>query len=284
MMKNQKLNQSGIGHLGLFLAVLVIAAIGFAGWRVYTTNKNKGVENNQVSQSGNKEGSAEIIKWEFNGNEWKPSEAPPKCPNPLLSVSPVEVSKATSVLYPGQIRGQYKPHGGFRFDNASDNKVEVKMAMNATVIDGSRYIEKGEVQYMFDFINSCGIRLRYDHLAALSEPLQKIAKTFPEPKVDDSRTTKIENGQIFKAGEVIATAIGYPSPKLNVSVDFGVFDLRQSNEASKDSAYSSKHSQNKELDFYAICWLPELPAKDAAIVAGLPPGDPKSGKTSDYCK
>ena len=49
----------------------------------------------------------------------------PSCPTPLLQ-TPVDLSKVTSILYPGQERGgNYKAHGGFGFDNATDNLVTV---------------------------------------------------------------------------------------------------------------------------------------------------------------
>ena len=45
------------------------------------------------------------------------------CPAPLLQ-TPVDLSKVTSILYPGQERGgNYKAHGVFGFDNAPDNLV-----------------------------------------------------------------------------------------------------------------------------------------------------------------
>ena len=52
------------------------------------------------------------------------------CPTPLLQ-TPVDLSKVTSILYPGQERGgNYKAHGGFGFDNATDNLVTVKIPLS----------------------------------------------------------------------------------------------------------------------------------------------------------
>lgn len=88
------------------------------------------------------------------------------CPSPFVFRMPVDVRKATSILYPGQVRGgDYKPHGGFRFDNSLPREIVLTAPYDAEVIDGSRYLEgAGEIQYMFDFAHPCGIRYRFDHL------------------------------------------------------------------------------------------------------------------------
>ena len=86
-----------------------------------------------------------------------------------------------------------------------------------------------------------------------------------------------------KKGEVVATASGFVTKK-NVSMDFGVYDLRQPNTASKNSAYASAHAQEKESAFYGICWFDLLPSADAEKVKSLPAADSRAGKTSDYCK
>lgn len=41
-------NQKGFGHLGILLLVVVIAAVGFVGWKVYDNHKK---DNNSVSQT-----------------------------------------------------------------------------------------------------------------------------------------------------------------------------------------------------------------------------------------
>ncbi len=264
---------------GVITAVALVILVAILTQQPSHTKRS----NATVNISGIK--TAEQISWEYISDTWKPSGTPPVCPSPLLGVSPVDISKATAVLYPGQTRGNnYKAHGGFLFKNATNNNMPVLLSMHATVIDGSRYIQDGEVQYMFDFINSCGIRLRYDHLLTLSPTFQKIAETLPQPKVNDSQTTNIQNGQKFKAGQTIATAVGFPAPSLNVAMDFGVYDMRSPNEASKSSAYAAAHKSFAYADYYSICWLPNLPAADAKLALSLPGGDGVMGKTSDYCR
>lgn len=197
------------------------------------------------------------------------SKAQPPCPEPLILQTPVDLNKVTSILYPGQVRGgDFKPHGGFRFDNSRFNEIVVKAAMDADVADASRYIERGEVQYMFDFQTPCGMRYRFDHLLVLSPKLAKIAEQLPEAKVDDSRTTHIKEEVKVTQGEIIATGVGFRSG--NVFVDFGVYDMR-------GKAFQSPREN-------AICWFDLLPASDSAKVKSLPPADSKSGSQSTLCK
>lgn len=194
----------------------------------------------------------------------------PSCPEPLILQTPVDLDKVTSILYPGQVRGgDFKPHGGFRFDNSKNNEVEVKIPINAVFIEGSRYIEQGEVQYMFDFQTPCGIRYRFDHLLTLTSRFAKIAENLPQPKENDSRTSRIEEEINVTQGEVIAIAVGIKNNN-NVFVDFGVYDMR------------GKFFQSPREN--AICWFDLLPAADSAKVKSLPPGDSKSGSQSTLCK
>ncbi|QQG43188.1 MAG: hypothetical protein HYW45_03230 [Candidatus Daviesbacteria bacterium] len=196
------------------------------------------------------------------------SQQPP-CPEPLILQTPVDLNQVTSILYPGQERGgDFKPHGGFRFDNSKNDEIEVRAAMDSELQDASRYIEMGEVQYMFDFVAPCGIRYRFDHLLTLAPKFTAMAEKLPKAKVDDSRTTHIEPVSV-KQGEVIATAVGFKN-NTNVFVDFGVYDAR-------GKIFSNPRDN-------AVCWFDLLPPQDSAKVKSLPPADSKSGSTSTLCK
>lgn len=200
------------------------------------------------------------------------------CPTPLLQ-TPVDLSKVTSILYPGQERGgNYKAHGGFGFDKATDNLVTVTMPLNGKVNRVVRYREMGEIQYLFEFDGDCGVSFRFDHLRKLTPKFEAIVNAFPIK--EDSRTDLVSPPVAVKVGEVIATEVGFLN---NVSVDFGVYDMRQKNEASKDPVWASAHSQYP-ADSYSICWLNSLPQADSLAVKLLPSRDAKNGKTSDYCK
>lgn len=218
------------------------------------------------------------------------STATPSGQCPAL-ISPVDVTLVTSVLYPGQVRGgDYKPHGGFRLDNATtSNSVNVMAPLDAQITNGSRYLEQGELQYMFSFTTSCGLEYRFDHLKTLSAKLQVTAEKFPEAKVDDSRTTEVAGKVTVTAGEIVATAVGFEkSPddinRPNVGFDFGLYDTRKENEASKNADWVAAHQEDGDQAIYAVCWLDWLPASDAVILKALPGTDGQSGKQSDYCE
>lgn len=203
-------------------------------------------------------------------------------------LSPADLTKVTSVLYPGQVRGgDFKPHGGFRFDDAPTNQITVTAPLAAKITQGSRYIEQGELQYMFDFDTGCGLTYRLDHLRVLSAKLQAAADSLPAAKVDDSRTSRI-SGVSVAAGEIVATevglVVGHEAGKPNVFFDLGVYDNRQANEASKDAVWAKKYADKKRLAYYAVCWLDLLPSDDAATLRALPPSNADTGNTSDYCK
>jgi hypothetical protein len=200
------------------------------------------------------------------------------CPTPLLQ-TPVDLSKVTSILYPGQERGgNYKAHGGFGFDNAKDNLVTVKIPLSGKISRVVRYRELGEVQYLFEFDGNCGVSFRFDHLRKLTPKFEAVVNAFPIK--EDTRTDPVNPPVSVTVGEVIATEVGFLN---NVSVDFGVYDMRQKNEASKDPAWASAHSQYP-ADSYGICWLNSLSQADSAAVNLLPSRDGINGKKSDYCK
>ncbi len=293
--KHFKLNQNGFHVIELAIVVVVIAAIVGVGFFVLSRSKkenradDRGVNTQQPANSessGGSDSSQATVSWEFDGNKWQSSGTPPSCPDPLVfGTSPTDVSKAVSILYPGQSRGgNYKPHGGFRF-GSSTNNIKVVAPMDAQLVEGSRYIEQGEVQYMLRFTNSCGISYRFDHLLKLSSTMQEQANKLPEPKENDSRTTNFDSPISVKEGDTVATAVGFAkaSPK-NVSFDLGVYDLRKLNAAASRQAYMSQHKDFLSQAGFAVCWFDMLPSKDAKIVKALPAGDASSGKTSDYCK
>lgn len=211
------------------------------------------------------------------------------CPSPFTFKIPVDTDKVTSVLYPGQYRGgDYKAHGGFRFDRSRPDEIQVIAPYDAEVIAGARYPVNNEIQYTFDFAHPCGIRYRFGHLLTLAPKFQEIADKFPLPREPDSRTTQVYPPIKVKQGEIIATAVGltHGGPTalkgLNTFVDWGVYDYRQKNESSKDPVWAAKHPY--EIEYYAVCWFDWIPAEDRAVVLSLPSSDYQSGKSSDYCK
>lgn len=275
------------------IAILIVSAIT-VGIIVLSRNgtannpeMNTDLSNDQTVDTNNQNTNTHkaSVKWSYDNNEWVATGEVPTCPEPLL-ISPADSNLATGILYPGQFRGPYKAHGGFNFngDNTT-TKIDVKLAIDSQLITVSRYIQTGEVQYLLDFLSPCGIRVRYDHLYTLTPEFQAIMDQLPPAKVNDSTTTDIIGGKSYPAGEIIATEIGFPATNPPASVfDFGVYDYRQPNEASKDPAYIGAHQSSGATDFYAICWLDYLPQADQALLKLLPVVSGESGSYSDYCK
>lgn len=199
------------------------------------------------------------------------------CPDPLVLQTPVDLNKVTAILYPGQERGgDFKHHGGFRFDNSKPDEIEVRAPLDSNLREAQAYIEDGEVQYLFDFAHPCGIVYRFDHLETLSPKFAEFAKSLPVLSEEDWKSGGFHQKDLSNLNirvnqrEVIATSVGFRKTN-NVFVDLGVYDLR-----------GKSMFQNPRP--YAVCWFDMLTASDSAKVRSLPPGDSKSGSQSTLCK
>lgn len=264
-------------------------------WRK-SRRKNKGADGQQ-SDSGD----SQPVVWRPSDDigTFTPSSTPPACPAQPMLKPPVAFDTVKAILYPGQTRGEgqtlpgapppgYKPHGGFVFGDASGNLpgngVNVYAPLDGYVLDASRYLVSGEVQYLFDILNPCGILIRFGHLLTLSPKLQAIADALPPAREGDSRTTEVPGFVQIKTGDLLATRIGLTVLLHNAAMDFGVFDLRVFNAASSRPGYYDKPDNGPGVSSHAVCWLRDwFPAADEAILNALPPGDGVAGKTSDYC-
>jgi hypothetical protein len=266
--------QSGF-HLVIIVIIVAVVVVGVLLWVFLGRSMGK-FNPNDVSS----------VTWQFDGELWKPSGTPPACEEPLLLGSPIDVTKASAVLMPGQVRGtDFKPHGGLARADAEDNSLTVVTMRDAYLYRASRYtVEAGQVQYLFDFMDPCGIMFRFDHLATLTDQFQEYANTLPEPTDQDSRTYPMHVSTLIPKGTVVATEVGIREGK-NVFFDVGVYDLRTRNEASKTELYKtdSLRIADKEQSFFALCWFDFLNEKDKAIVKALPSRDGVSGYESDYC-
>ncbi|MET1032943.1 MAG: hypothetical protein ABWX94_00405, partial [Candidatus Saccharimonadales bacterium] len=126
--------EHGFSHILIPLFIIVLAVVGFAGYKVVQSSNNK---NKTANTTTNSEKMAMDTDWPINteitwgatgDGAWMPfpyDVVPPACPDPLnLELPTTEIKKATSILYPGQSRsgtfegkgGTYKAHGGIRFD------------------------------------------------------------------------------------------------------------------------------------------------------------------------
>jgi len=280
-----KQNETGFTLVEFILIIVVLALVGFVGYKTLAGLSGRHKHGTQTANTSASNPSYQMVRWSTDGNgNWLAVEGqPPACPTQPMFKAPADLSKVTSILYPGQTRGgDYKPHGGFRFDNIKNNEVTVTAPLDGYVYRGARYLVNGETQYMFDVINSCGVMYRVGHLLTLDNKYQELANQFPVAQEGDSRTTNVSTPVAVKAGERIATKVGTTIGGANTFFDFGVYDLRSDNPASKDPAYVQQHGL--ELAGHAVCWLKTwLPTNDETKINSLPAGDPTSGKHSDYC-
>ena len=162
------------------------------------------------------------VKWQFDGSEWSATGTPPACPEPLTFTTPVDLSRVTSILYPGQSRGgDYKPHGGFRLDGPGETGViNVIAPMDATITRASRYLGIGELQYLFEFVNDCGIMYRFDHLLGLAPPLQQIVSMLPPATAGDSRDVRVvQRGECSSLAVESCQPLGILSDRLGQYFD-----------------------------------------------------------------
>lgn len=285
-------NSHGFAIIELAIVLTVLGAITLGGIAVYNRGKHdktlvtKVPEGQSSQRTGNVQTDLQPVVWKYDQQraEWTTGATPPKCTSPLLSISPVDTSLVTSILYPGQYRGgNYKAHGGFRFDNSNAADVTVKAPMDGKLVGLKRYKEQGELQYLITIENSCGIQYRFDHVYTLSDKLNTIAEKTPEP-TEDTRSNPLE-GELridVKAGEVVATAVGFPAHG-NIGIDFGVYDLREQNDISKNKKWATLHASESSQAYYGVCWLDLLPSKDAKVLKKLGQADPSRPAISDYC-
>lgn len=203
--------------------------------------------------------------------------------------SPVDISLVSSLLYPGQIRGDdYKPHGGFRFDNREDGNIEVRAIMEGKVEKISRYeTDWGEQKLLF-YVNDCGIMVMHDHLVDVEPKLKDLYDSIPLGKVGDSRTTDVSGKNIrLGEGELIATSVGFENfpggyNEHNIFVDFGLYDLTNTNAVIYSDDFKSQHPNVEVYGTHALCWFDYLVDEDRDVVQNLVDSDPNF--ESDYCE
>ncbi|MCL5410840.1 MAG: hypothetical protein M1324_03220 [Patescibacteria group bacterium] len=258
--------------IGLIILIVIVAGI-------ILINKNEKETASSSKPTDSQDSAKNKVFWQQNQDGWKAVGTPPACPEPLV-LSIGDISQATSVLYPGQMRSVgYEPTAGFRFDNTSNNAIQIQAPLDGEIVAASRFISSGSNQYVFDIMSPCGIMNRFDHLLEIPAKLQAIADKLPEPKENDSRSTAINPPVSISKGEIIATKIGI-SENNNNFLSWTVFDFRQKNKISQEQDWAVSHPG---LYHFAICPYQYMTAEDQAIAKKLPPADEKSGDKSDFC-
>ncbi len=275
------MNIKGFSALILLLVVPLLAGVLFVASNNYSPF-GQVEEGAKEDLAGIQQRVGSNVSWQFGqtNKTWQAIGVPPSCPESLTFPAPADVKLASSVLYPGQIRGgDYKPHGGFRFDGQG-NSIDVYAPMDGNLFQAARHPTNGEIQYVLYFINDCGIAYKLDHLLEVTEKFSKIIEKIPMGGEGDSRTTGVEPPVFVAKGEHVATKVGLELTK-NVFFDFGVYDLRKRNGVD----YSDKNYYNVEqYAMHATCWLDNLEEPHKSVALSLPGADSQSGKTSDYCK
>jgi hypothetical protein len=132
---------------------------------------------------------------------------------------------------------------------------------------------------MFTVVNDCGIAYRFDHLLELSPIFADIAQSLPEPRENDSTTTKIAKVVKVESGDLIATAIGFKNNG-NYTFDLGVYDYRKLNDAATKGTLAQNNLPDMRQAGYALCWLYMF---DGINYADFPAVDGSAQKSSTYC-
>ena len=149
----------------------------------------------------------EDVLWQYNAEttEWEVirGEAP-ECLETFSFPSPVDITLASGVLYPGQLRSDdYKPHGGFRFDTLSSNALDVYAPFDASLIQVAQHLEGSEIQYTLYFIHDCGLVYKLDHLLKLTPEYEKIMESIPMGGQEDTRTSFLDEAVLFQKALIL---------------------------------------------------------------------------------
>lgn len=257
-----------VGLAGIFL--LICAAVGPRILQKHTEKKQSGYP---------------YVFWtdDMKGG-FKPTKSAPNCPDPILSMSPVDVSKATEIGYPGQYRGtDYKAHGLFSFYRSNSSEVTVKLPFDASLINITKYTDgPSDPQYLMTFQHECGYQVLYDHLNTLGPEFAAIDATLKTQTDTRSSPPQLPYGY-YKAGTVVATGAGMKKNVKGGGLDFGLYDLRQKNEMSKNQRYAELHKDKAGHVFYGVCWIDYLPKADRDRVMQILPLATDDRGASDYC-
>jgi hypothetical protein len=201
----------------------------------------------------------------------------------------VDLAAADSRLLPGQLRGgtdpmtHFKSHGGFGFPTGSNGVVTVTAPADGTLVKASRYLEGAtpELQYSLFVVMPCGYLYKFDHIATLGPALRGLDAQLPAAKPDDSRTTTLAQPIPLRKGAVLGTTVGF-AQQANYFIDFGLYDLRRPNAATRTNAeFRAQMAPAKEFAYYGVCFFDRLPGAQAAQALALPLRGSESA--SYYC-
>lgn len=230
--------------------------------------------------------------WEYDPSKpergwyWAREGQPPACPESLVMESPVEVSLATGILYPGQVRGDgpkdFKPHGGFTLKPGS--KIELRAPMDGYLTHVAKFTDEFGYHVGLTFQHSCGIQFGGGHWGALPPDIQAVVDKIPLKGFKESRTEQVIPPYFVKKGQVIVTGLQEKAHPERPGFDWGVADYRKPNAASQDPRFRELYGYAPWNTYYGVCWLDLLPPDQQIVLKSLPGVDGKQGKNSEYCK
>ena len=217
---------------------------------------------------GGTSGAHSNVRWSFNGSAWTPTGTPPDCSEPLDLQTPVDMSRVTSALWPGQQRGAYVAHGGFRFDGSNSDDITVRAPLDGYLVQASKYLEGDDEQILLFFSVPCGFFYRFDHVSGVSAKIATALEILPAAVSNDSRTTYMNPPVWIEQGEIVGTSAGIaPS---NIFVDFGLYDVRQPNNAVPDPAWANLLPPTESSGTTGSASLTTCPARTARPCAPFP--------------
>lgn len=238
--------------------------------------------------TGGNSGQGTAFPWSPGPDGWTRTGTAPSCAG-LAWTLPVDLSTATNILPPGQMRGgNYKAHGGFRFDQRTDNLVTVRAPFEGILYRGAAYLEddytaptgKPELQYLLDIVHPCGFMVRFDHLRTLAPAIKAVFDANVRT-TNDTRTTNLPAVTV-KAGDVIATEIGHRDTGRNISFDLGIYDLRAKQTTTRSATEIQQIGSSPEMAWHAVCWYDLFGSAASARIRSLPA--PGGQAQSDFCR
>ena len=183
-------------------------------------------------------------------------------------------------MWPGQQRGAYVAHGGFRFGESGADDVTVRAPIDSHLVQAGRYFEGTDEQYLLFFSVHCGFFYRFDHVRTVTDRIAEALEDILPPTTNSSRTYYLNPPLAIELGEIVGTSVGIaPS---NIFVDFGLYDVRSPNNVVPNPAWADLFAADKEFGHYGVCFFDYLPGTDGQTMRSLLTG--KEGTTSDYCE
>lgn len=267
----------------IIILLFVVGVSTLVGLRIFQKNQTKEAATQVTTESQVvKSNDKKLVSWSNDGRTWKSSATPPVCDNPIRIVSPVDLTKVSSIIYPGQVRdGNYDSAGGFVFQDNSNETISVNSPLAASVMKANRYLEQNKTRYIFEFITPCGILYRLDRLSNLSAPFQNLADTLPAA-VENIKTLFVPGSLlVVNAGDLIATTGGLLETG-KIIIGFGLYDIRSRNTVTNKPEWQKAHSERSEYSPYGMCWTNVFKPKDRDIIGALPV-EGITAKQSDYC-